>query len=132
MDRIEWLIKAAGAAICALWGGLIPMVQLLLLLMLIDILSGVVVAIQEKRVCSDAAWKGMTRKAIILLVVGTAGALEIYLAPTLGDMPLLMAVAGFYSAAEVLSILENAAKAGVPTPEALRQVLAKLSSERGA
>lgn len=127
MDRVDLFIRAAGAAICALWGGLIPMVQLLLLLMLIDILSGVAVAIQERKVSSDVAWRGMTRKAVILLIVATAGAVETYAAPTIGNVPVQLAVAGFYAAAEVLSILENAANAGVPTPKLLRDILVKVS-----
>ncbi len=130
MERIEFGIKAIAAALAGLWGGLLPLVQLLLILMIIDIISGLVVAVQERKLSSDVAWRGMTKKAMILLLVAAAGAVESYAASLVGSVPLQATVAGFYAAAELISLVENAAKAGLPVPDALRQVLAKLSPDR--
>jgi len=131
VEKIELVVKIVAGALIAIWAGLIPLVQLLLILILIDIVSGVVVAIQERRLSSDVAWKGMTRKAMSLLMVAMAGVIQHYAADLVGNLPLQTAVAGFYCAGEVLSILENATNAGLPVPEILRQTLAKISPEKG-
>lgn len=51
-----------------------------------------------------------------------------YLSPLVG-VPLGEAVAGFYAAHELLSVLQNADRAGLPVPQVLRDALAKLSPE---
>jgi len=127
MDRLELAIKAAAAAAAAIWGGLIPLVQLLLTLMVIDIATGVLVAIQKRELSSDVSWRGMTKKALVLLVVAAAAAVETYAAPAVGNIPLQATVAGFYAATELLSVIENAVAAGLPVPGVLRDVLKKLA-----
>lgn len=132
MDRFDvgLMVKGVGVVVAGVWGGLIPLVQLLILLMAIDIASGVLVAVQDRALSSDAAWRGMTKKAMALLVVGAAGLLECYAAAMVGAVPLQAAVAGFYCASELMSIVENAARAGLPVPQVLRDVLAKLNPEK--
>ncbi len=130
MERLELAIKTIVAVLAVFWGSLIPLVQLLLILMFIDIVSGFVIAIQERELSSDVAWKGMTKKAMALLLVVTAGVVEVYGTNLVGGLPLQAAVAGFYAAGEILSVIENAAAAGLPIPDVLRQVLAKLSPEK--
>jgi toxin secretion/phage lysis holin len=129
MDRVDLLFKGLATGAAAFWGGLIPLVQLLILLMAIDIASGVLVAIQRRELSSDIAWRGMTRKAMALLVVAAAGAVEYYATTMVGSVPLQAAVAGFYCGAELLSCLENAAGAGLPVPGVLKDVMAKLNPD---
>jgi len=132
MERADLWIKTIAATVAAIWGGLGALMQLLLILMLIDCLTGVLGAAQRRELSSEISFRGMTKKAIALLLVGTAAAIEIYASDMVGGLPLDEAVAGFYCAHEGLSILENAVGAGLPVPQVLRDVLAKLSPDLDA
>lgn len=129
-ERIVLIIQVIAAALAVFWGGLLPLVQLLLILMALDIASGIIVAIQMRKLSSEIAWKGVTRKAMILLLVVVAGVLERYAVGAVGTVPLQSVVAAFYCAGEAISIVENAALAGLPVPEVLKKALAKLSPEK--
>ncbi len=98
-----------------------PMVGLLMLLMALDIVTGVIAAVVTRRLSSSASWRGMAKKSMTLLLIGVAVGFE----PYAGGLPLVNLVTGFYAFTEALSILENASEAGVPIPQALRDVLAK-------
>lgn len=127
--RLDWLVKGCATAAAACWGGLIPLTQLLLVLMVIDIATGILGAIHRRELSSDISRSGMTKKAQTLLVVAACGAVEHYAASSIGNLPLQTAVAGFYAATEMISIIENASGTGLPIPKLLRDVLAKLSPE---
>lgn len=124
----EWGVKGfqallAGAA--ALWFGLAPICQLLLISMALDVVTGVLSAYVGKTISSAASFRGMAKKAIILLLVWGAWAVGQQL-----EQPVGAAVAGFYVLNEWISIIENSAEAGLPVPQFLRDALAKLSSEQ--
>lgn len=95
-----------------------------MLLMGIDIATGLLAAAIAKNVSSTTAYEGMVRKAIMLLLVG----LGVILEPYAQEVPLGKMLALSFTIVEVLSIVENAARAGVPIPNALREFLVKLRS----
>jgi len=121
---IGFYIKLIAGALAALWGGLPVLVQVLIVLMAMDIATGMLSAFVNRELSSDVSWRGMARKAIILLVV----ACGVWIEPAVG-LPIGAAVAGFYAAHEGLSILENVTRAGLPVPQVLRDALRKLSPE---
>jgi toxin secretion/phage lysis holin len=107
--------------LAAWWGGLPLLVQVLIGVMLLDITSGVLAAYITNSLDSRVSFRGMAKKALALVLVGVAAWIE----PAVG-IPLASAVAGFYTVHELLSILENAAIAGLPVPDALRDALARV------
>ncbi|MBX6770880.1 MAG: phage holin family protein [Chloroflexi bacterium] len=124
-DTLVFYLKLAAGALAALWGGLPVLVQVLIGLMALDIATGMLAAFIAQELSSDVSFRGMARKAIVLLVV--AGG--VWLEPAVG-LPVGQAVAGFYAAHEGLSLIENVARAGLPVPQVLRDALAKLSPEQ--
>lgn len=112
--------------LAAAWFGLGPVAHLLGVLMVADVVTGVLVALNRGELSSSASFKGMTKKAAALVLFGLAWFAETELA--LG-FPLAEVVAGFYCATEALSIFENAAALGLPVPQQLRDLFAKLGSE---
>ena len=122
--------KTIGAAAVAFWGGLIPLVQLLAILMLLDIASGLLAAYYKRELCSEVSFRGMVKKGMVLLLVTGSGAIECYAGPSIGGVPLQALVAGFFCMHEGLSIIENAGRAGLPIPDTLRDALAKLGTGR--
>ncbi|MBX7132595.1 MAG: phage holin family protein [Fimbriimonadaceae bacterium] len=107
------------------WASAGPLLVSLLVAQVFDILTGILVAVRTKSLCSSASWKGMTKKVATWIVIGLAGAID----PHLPDIPALKIAASFYIGVEGLSVLENAGNLGVPIPKALRRALRKLRDE---
>jgi toxin secretion/phage lysis holin len=98
----------------------------LVLLMGLDVATGIISAAIRGKLSSEASWHGLKRKVLTLLMVATAAVIERYLDLDL-PVSLTAAIALFYCAHEGLSIVENVAEAGVPVPRALRDALARLN-----
>jgi toxin secretion/phage lysis holin len=98
----------------------------LIVLMVIDVLVGIFLSISKRTLSSTVSWRGMSKKAIMLLIIGAAGVLQ----PFLPSIPILNIVSAFYTLTEALSIVENAAAAGVPLPAGLIEALAKLQRDQ--
>jgi toxin secretion/phage lysis holin len=99
-----------------------PFVGQLFIIMLLDIVTGILAAFVTKTVNSATGWNGMTRKAIMLLVVS----LGVILEPYANNIPLGKMIAFYFTVIEGLSILENVGRAGVPIPPVIRETLEKL------
>ena len=96
-----------------------PTVGLLLILMALDVLTGLFAASIEKKLNSRFSWDGMCKKVQMVLAVGMGTALE----PYAGDIPLGKVIAVFYSFTETISIVENFKRSGIPIPKVLQTVL---------
>lgn len=105
-----------------------PIVGILMILMGLDILIGLCAAIITKSVSSTISQRGMTRKVIMLLLVGVGAVFD----PYAGGIPLSKMVAMCFLVTEGISILENSARAGVPIPQPLYDVLQKLKNNEKA
>lgn len=130
-EIVGTLVRFGGAVAAVLIGAWLDipiMLQLLIVLMVIDIVTGVLVAINDLKLSSRAMRKGLVKKALILCLVGTAAMLENCLEHRFGlpDLVLTEAVCGFFAASEGLSIIENAGNLGVPIPKVLKMALVQL------
>jgi len=119
------VVRAIAAFVGGLWVGLNPLFQALMILMALDIVTGMLSGYVAKQLSSDVSLRGVTKKALILLVVAAASVV----APHVGELPLAEVVAAFYIAHEGLSIIENLGEAGLPVPQALKDALGKLNGK---
>ena len=103
-------------------GGFDTMLITLLVFMLVDYITGILNAIANKKLCSSVGFKGLLKKVLIILLVGSINILGI--AMEIDGLRYL--VISFYLANEGISILENACKLGVPVPEKIKDVLEQL------
>lgn len=117
----SWIVRLVGAAAAATWGGMAPMLKLLILLMVADVATGWLAAYASRSISSEVSGKGMAKKAAMLILVGVATVLQWETGQPLAD-----ATAGFFVAHELVSILENTGRAGAPVPDALRDALPKM------
>lgn len=127
-------LAAVGAFITNALGGWDNIMALLVALMVLDYLTGVLLAAFWKRspksetgaLNSMAGFRGLIKKGMILLVVWVAVLLD----EAMGiDYVRLMAIL-FFIGNEGLSLLENLGLMGVPWPKFLRDMLEALR-ERG-
>ena len=119
------IICAAIGGFCGtLWGALDGVMMALIAFIVIDYITGLMVAIVNKTLNSSVGFKGLAKKVFILLLVLIANILDVHIMG--GSGVIRGVVIAFYLANEGISILENAGKLGVPYPEKLREVLEQL------
>jgi toxin secretion/phage lysis holin len=118
-------LKTVGGLVAGLWVGLHPLVQTLIVLMGLDVLTGLVAAIVTQKLSSDVSFRGMGKKALMLIVVGSAGVMQ---RTWQTDVPIAAIAAGFYCVHELVSILENTIRAGVPVPDVVVQAVDRMKT----
>lgn len=106
-------------------GGFDSIMITLVTLIVLDYVTGVIGAIYEKKLSSAIGYKGIFKKALMLLVVGLSVSLQSVLPQAI---PLREITILFFIANEGLSILENAAKI-IPLPKKLKAVLLQLKDK---
>lgn len=102
-----------------------PTVSALLIMMLLDVFSGLCAAVVTKSVSSSISWRGMMKKVLTLLVLAMAMVLD----PFANGLPISKLVSICFIVTEGISILENAAVAGVPLPPQLMDLLLKMRAD---
>lgn len=119
---------AAGVASEYFFGAWNAALEALVWAMAIDYLTGVLAAYINSQLMLDSrtGFRGICKKIFILLLVSLAHFVD----SATGQQIVCTTVVWFFLGNEGLSILENAAKAGVPIPEKLRQTLKQLSAEK--
>lgn len=118
----------AGGALVSYFLGWGEALEALLVLMVIDYMTGLLAAYicPDMKLNSTRGLKGICKKIMILLLVVLAHELE----KAAGVPAVQSVVVWFFIGNEGLSIVENAAKAGVPIPSKLRDTLEQLSNEK--
>ena len=122
--KIQAGVTALGGWMGYFLGGADGLMIALLVMMALDYLTGVLCAIADKTLSSAVGFKGICRKLVLLMLVGVAHVLDVHV---VGDgSALRAAVICFYMSNEGLSLLENAARLGLPIPERMKEILAQL------
>lgn len=100
----------------------------LMVFVIIDYLTGVMVAILEKKLSSAVGFRGIFKKILIFCLVAIGHIIDTQVIQN-GSV-LRTAVIFFYLSNEGISILENVAMIGLPVPEQLKSVLQQLRDEK--
>ena len=131
MSKIQIIIDsiagAVGAALGFMYGEVTGLFWALIAFMALDYITGVVVAIIEKRLSSEVGFRGLAKKFLILVFVAVGHIADAYI---LGGTPAAMsAVMLFYIANEGISIIENAASLGLPVPKKLTSIMEQIKNK---
>lgn len=127
LDKIfKSALAAAGGAVSYLFGGWSGVLGVLLVFVVLDYLSGMAAAAVEGKLASSTGMIGITRKIGIFVLVAIGHLVD----GLLGEGHLIRdAAIWFYSANELLSIIENGGRIGVPIPPAIRQAIEVLQGK---
>lgn len=135
MEKSFFLIGlgAIGSVISELFGGWTSAMTTLVIFMLIDYITGILVAAVFKKsnktedggLESKAGWKGLIRKFSTLLIVLISIRLDIIFNTTI----ISNCVVFTFLANELLSLLENAGLMGIPLPSVLTEVISVLNKK---
>ena len=120
---------AVGAWLGYFLGGNDGLLYALLVFVIVDYITGVMCAIEDRKLSSAVGFRGLCRKVLTFLLVGIAQVLDVHV---LNQPGVLRTAVIFWAIANNgLSILENAAHLGLPIPEQLKQVLEQLHDRAG-
>lgn len=100
----------------------------LLLFMILDYITGVLVAIVHKKIDSKIGFVGILKKFFILLIFVMGLTIDTLIIGR-GQMVALVIVS-FYIANEGFSILENAEKINIPLPQKLLEILEQIKNQK--
>lgn len=130
INTIQIVITALGGYLGYFLGGLDGFLYALIAFIVIDYLTGIMVAVLEKKLSSEVGFRGIFKKVLIFSLVAVAHIVDSQLIQT--GSAIRTAVIFFYLSNEGISILENTAKIGLPIPEKLKTVLEQLNKEEKA
>lgn len=123
-NTIQLIFTAIGGWLGYFLGGCDGLLYALVAFVVIDYITGVMCAINDKTLSSEVGFRGICRKVLIFLLVGIANILDVQVIGT-GSV-LRTAAIFFYISNEGVSLLENAAHLGLPVPEKIKIVLEQL------
>lgn len=131
MSKIQIIIDsiagAVGAVLGFMYGEVTGLFWALIAFMALDYITGVIVAVIEKRLSSEVGFRGLAKKFLILVFVAVGHIADTYI---LGGTPAAMsAVMLFYIANESISIIENAAALGLPVPKKLTNIMEQIKNK---
>ena len=108
-------------------GGLDGFLYALVAFVVLDYITGVMLAVLEKKLSSEIGAKGIFKKVLIFTLVGIGHIIDSHI---IGDGSVIRtAVIFFYLSNEGISFLENASKIGLPIPEKLKDILSQLGDK---
>ena len=123
-NTVQMVFAAVGGWLGWFLGGCDGLLYALVAFVAVDYVTGVLCAVADRKLSSEVGFKGIAKKALIFLLVGMANVLDVQVIGS--GCVLRTAVIFFYISNEGVSLVENAARLGLPVPEKLKDVLAQL------
>ncbi|MDT2269207.1 phage holin family protein [Paenibacillus larvae] len=130
MERIDTALKTGVASVGGLtsflFGGWPMLLQVLLVMVIVDYATGLMAAGTQGGLKSEVGLKGIARKVFIFFIVAVAHQIDLIL----GNQHMIRdATLFFYVANELLSIIENGGRLGVPLPDVIKQAVGVLKGK---
>ncbi|MDF2791662.1 MAG: toxin secretion/phage lysis holin [Neobacillus sp.] len=109
-----------GAIIGYLFGGWNTLLQILLAFVFFDYATGLLASGVEGKLSSKVGFKGIAKKLMIFCLVAVGHLAD----KTIGEGDVIQnSIIFFYLSNELLSILENAGRTGLPVPEQIKSAV---------
>nr|WP_326165948.1 phage holin family protein [Schinkia azotoformans] len=117
---MKFFIAIGGSIVSFLYGGLDSLLMIFTGLVVIDYVSGLLASSTEGKLSSQVGFKGIAKKIMIFALIAVAHFVD----QLLGNNHLIRdATIFFYMANELLSIIENAGRLGIPIPGFLKNAV---------
>lgn len=127
LNILQLIFTALGGYLGWFLGGVDGFMYALITFVVIDYVTGLMVAVLEKKLSSEVGFRGIFKKVLIFAFVGIGNIIDVYLLKN--GSAIRTAVIFFYVSNEGISIIENAAKIGLPIPQKLKDILEQLNKE---
>ncbi|MDM5430241.1 phage holin family protein [Bacillus mycoides] len=131
MDRIDVVMKtfiATFGGFCGYFlGGWDATLKVLVTMAIIDYLTGVIAAGFNGQLKSKIGFKGIAKKVVLFLLVAAATQADVIMGT---NSAIREATIFFFIGNELLSLLENAGRMGIPLPSALTNAVEILGGKQ--
>lgn len=129
IEAAQYAFAALGGAVGAVMGGFDGFLYALIVFVVVDYLTGIMVAVLKKELSSEVGFHGIFKKVVIFALVAVGHIVDTHVIQN-GSV-IRTAVIFFYLSNEGISILENASVIGLPVPQKLKDVLEQLKDGEG-
>ena len=117
---IKWLVAAGGSAASYLFGGWNTLLEILILFVVIDFITGIIASAVCGELNSEIGLIGITKKVFIFIIIVVAYKID----SILGSSHFLQdSVTLFYLSNKLLTIIENSGRIGMPIPTVVKQAV---------
>ena len=120
------IVAIGGGTASCLFGGWSSLLEILLAFVIIDYITGFVAAGIEGKLASEVGLKGIAKKVFIFVMVAVAHLAD----QAAGTQIIRDAAIFFYLANELLSIIENSGRIGLPVPPIISHAV-EILKEKG-
>lgn len=128
VEAAQFAFAALGGALGAVLGGWDGFLYALIVFVVVDYLTGVMVAVLNKELSSSVGFHGIFKKIVIFALVAVGHIID---ANVIQEGSVIRtAVIFFYLSNEGISILENVSAIGLPVPQKLKDVLEQLKDHK--
>lgn len=127
INILQTVFAAIGGYIGWFLGGVDGFMYALITFVVIDYITGLMVAVLERKLSSEVGFRGIFKKVLIFTLVGIGNIIDVYLINN--GSAIRTAVIFFYASNEGISIIENSARIGLPIPQKLKDILKQLNKE---
>ena len=127
MKELQFIFGAVGGFLGWFLGGVDGFMYALVTFVVFDYVTGLMVAVLEHKLSSEVGFRGIFKKVLIFVLVGVGNIIDVHVIKN--GSAIRTAVIFFYVANEGISIIENAAKIGLPIPQKLKDILEQLKKE---
>ncbi|QGG47357.1 toxin secretion/phage lysis holin family protein [Heliorestis convoluta] len=127
LGYVKMAFAAVGAFLGWFLGSYDGFLYALIMFIVLDYITGLMVAYVTKEISSHIGSKGIFKKVVIFILVGVAQIID---SQIIGEGSVIRtAVIFFYLSNEGISIIENAGKLGLPIPAKLRDSMDQLKDK---
>lgn len=123
MSRYELIYRGTAAAFGVVMGYLYgrwsPLVGMLLTFVIFDYATGMLAGYYTGQLSSKVGYRGIAKKVMLFFMVAVAHLIDLAMHVNI----VMTATIYFYLSNELLSIVENAGRTGLPVPEQLKQAI---------
>lgn len=127
INNFKIMLVLLGGVLGWLLGGFDFLAYALVMFVTIDYVTGILLAIYEKKISSYIGFKGICKKVLIITLVALGNIIDQQIIGSGSSIRTMLIM--FYLSNEGISILENAAKMGVPIPKNLKEVFLQIKDK---
>lgn len=124
-ENFEVVLSLSGGVLGWVFGGFDSLIHALIAFAAMDYVTGVLLAVFEKRVSSEIGYKGILKKVMMFVLAALGNIIDKQVIGSGSSLRTMIIL--FYLSNEGISILENAGKMGLPLPQKLKDAIQQLN-----
>ena len=127
LNYCKTVLALTGGVLGWMLGGFDSLIYALIAFVALDYVTGVLLAIVNKKVSSEIGFRGIFKKVLIFVLVALGNIIDQYVICSGSTLRTMLIM--FYLSNEGISIIENTGQMGLPFPEKLKAAIQQLKDK---